>query len=751
MTIPLRSRALALRPLALSAAVATLALALVGLPAVNPHSPLPAAAADSASCTAYGDFPNVLPGSTYPSPFVYRQDAAVNAYIAGDWNVVPGAAEAEGVLVVGDDVTFSTGEGFFVGKVGVGSQVSAPAGSDMLTVGGDVAVIGAGSILDVGPVLGGNLRAGGTITPTLPSPSYTFNGGAGFSGAVAPLAPYATIPVYYSALSAELEALSTTGSTVDLGNSSEVHFVGDGTQSRQVFTVSGADLGTTIAGKDVHFDNMATDAVVVINVTGPVAEMNTWRFYVDGVELEHDTPANRIFSNWAQSVVWNFSDATDVTLGVNAQIPGSILIPSAGSTLDLRSSVNGRLFVNGDVTFGGGGSSGIELHSYGMRTCSLAPVDGTFTIDKTISDPDGVADDARDYTGTYECLDALGNLVDDGTWTLEAGESVTIPGLPSGTVCSATEDASTLTAGPSADPAYTWGPPTYSAADVTVIADDDVSVTVTNVVLHEVGALSITKALTDVDGVVDGTREFEGTYSCSDSSPAVVASGAWQLEAGDTVTVDDIPSGAVCTIAEDAATLTASPSATDPSYSWGAATYSSTGVTISTGGTASITVTNMVERGLGDLEMLKILDDPYDVVDLSRVYTGTWSCTLNSAVIESGTWSTVAGAAALTLATDLPAGTVCTLAEDAATLSAPPLAGFPQYLWLAPVITPASVTIVEGGVQRITVTNIVYDPIGDISGLAHAGTDSVRWILVGSAVAAGGILLIYVARRRRIA
>ena len=188
MTFTLRSRALAL-----SAALATLTLAFVALPAVSPDAPLSPASADSASCTGYGDFPNVLPGGIYPPSFVYRQDATVNAYIAGDWNVVPGAAEGEGVLVVGDDATFATGEGFFVGKVGVGSQVSAPAGSDMLTVGGDVAVIGAGSVLDVGPVLGGNLRAGGTITPALPSPSYTFNGGTGTAGTAG-----ATVAAFFS-------------------------------------------------------------------------------------------------------------------------------------------------------------------------------------------------------------------------------------------------------------------------------------------------------------------------------------------------------------------------------------------------------------------------------------------------------------------------------------------------------------------------------------------------------------------------
>lgn len=851
MTLTLRSRALAL-----SAAVATIALTLVALPA-TPLAPASSALADSPTCTGYADVPNVRPGSDYPFPFTYGEDTEVGTYIAGDFTVVPGAAEGEGLIVVGENASFSTGEGFFLGVVGVGSQVSAPAGSDMLTVGGNVTVSGAGSYLDIGPNKGGNLRAGGTITPALPSSSYSFNGGAGFSSQPAVLAPYAAIPTEYTALSTQLEALATTGSTVDLSDPFAVHFIGDNTQTRQVFTVSGADLGSALTtGKDIHFDNMATDAVVVINVTGTVAEMNTWRFYVDGAELIHSSATDRIFSNWAQSVVWNFVDATDVTLGVNAQIPGAILIPTTSSELNLYSSVNGRLFVNGDVNFGGGGSGGIELHNYPMRECSLAPVDGTFTIGKTVSDPDAVTLSTRTYTGTYECLDTLGALVDDGTWSLEDGGTVTISGLPAGTECTATEDAATLTADPSAtDPTYTWGSPTYSDTSVTVVAGSDVEITVTNVVLHDVGSLQITKALTDPDAVVPGTRSFTGTYSCVDSVPTVVASGTWSLAAGISTTIGGIPTGASCSIAEDASTLTAGPDSGDPSYTWGSPTYSSASVTITTGGTASLTVTNVVvhdvgsiqvdkvlvdpdavvdplraftgtisctvgtpspntwsvtaagapvvftgipagstctiaedalttapsstdssyywqpstfltpnvitvasgstatvqvlnrvSRGLGDFEMVKILDDPYDVVDLSRVYTGTWSCTFNAVVIESGTWSTVAGAAPLSLATDLPAGTTCTLAEDASTLAAPPLVGFPQYIWNTPVIAPATVTILDGGLHRITVTNIVYDPIGE---LGHAGTESMGWLLLGTGVIAGGILLVHFGRRRR--
>jgi hypothetical protein len=175
-------------------------------------------------------------------------------------------------------------------------------------------------------------------------------------------------------------------------------------------------------------------------------------------------------------------------------------------------------------------------------------------------------------------------------------------------------------------------------------------------------------------------------------------------------------------------------------------------ITVGAGTTATVQVYNEVRRALGNLEMVKVLDDPYDVVSLSRVYTGTFECRFNGTDITAapGTWSTTAGAPAIRLQSDMPAGTVCTVAEDASTLAAPPLAGFPQYVWLAPVITPASVTIADGVTSRVTVTNIVYDPI---TLLASTGTDAALPLWIGGGLLAGGLVIVLVAyvRRRRSA
>lgn len=849
------------RPLALGAAIAVAAAALVTLPAVS-LTPVPTAIADSPTCvTAIADVPNVH-GQVYGpngTQGFYGVDSEVGVYIAGNWNILNGAAEAEGTIVVGGDATFNSADYFNLGTVGLGSQVNAGAGTDMLTAGGSVAV-GTTTTLEVGNHRGGNIRAGGTITPTVPTPKIALNGGTATSGATGVLTPSAAVPTYYQGLSTTLTALPADGTVTSDANT--VTFTGTGS-SRQVFTVPGSVLGTLASPKSIDFVGIAPNALVVVNVTGTTAAMSSWGYSMNGAPLAYAAAEpDRVFSGWTQSIAWNFPTATSVTLGINGQLPGSVLIPSAGSTLDLRTSINGRLYVNGNVNFGGAGTTGLEIHNYPLRSvCAIET--GSFTITKALSDPDAVTLAGREYTGTYECVDSSGDVVAGDDWSLEDGETVTIEDLPVGSECSVIEDA--LTAAPDAgDATYSWAAPTYSSTGVTVTASAPVGITVSNVVLHDVGSISIQKTVNDADSVVDADRDFTGTWSCVDPAVAVprptVASGTWSTKAGSSDTIGGIPNGLSCSIAEDA--LSTGPSSSDATYSWAAPTYSPASGIVTTGGTVSFTVTNavnhtvgslsitktltdpdsvvtpgrlfsgsyecstagavvasgtwstsaggaayvvdniptpstcaiaetslgtapsadssyewvtptfspaasvaistgstsdvvvanVVRRGLGDLEMIKILDDPFDVVEASRVYTGTWQCTFEALPYESGTWSTTAGAAPLTLATDLPVGTVCTLAEDAATLAAPPLAGFPQYIWRAPVISPATVSILDGVVHRFTVTNTVYDPIGEVSSLAHSGTDSWLPIVIGGGTAAAGILFLWISyRRRRVA
>lgn len=478
-----------LRATAMVASASALAVAFALVPATVPTAPLPAARADVAGCTPIGDYPNPTNQRFgVPSGF-YGTDTELGTYIAGDFEVLPGSAEAEGVIVVGGDAVFNSGDYFNLGTVGVGSQVVPAAGSDMLTTGGDV-ILGTTTTLDVGNNRGGNIRAGGTFTPAETDARFTYNGGAGYPNSPAPLAPFAAETAAFAALSAELAALPADG-TVDLSTPGEVHLVGDGVSSRQIFTVPGTALGSLASQVAIHFDSIAPDAVVVVNVTGASASLGAWGFLIDGVLLDHTPTATHVFADWAQSITWNFTEATNVSLSLNTQLPGTVMVPTANSTLDLRTTINGRLYVNGDVSMGGGTSTGLEIHNYDQRTCStLGAALGALQLQKILDDPYGVVDPARVYTGVWFCT--LGNAsAGSGTWATTAGAAplTLATGLAPGTVCAASEDFTTLLAPPLAGfPQYVWLDPTVTPA-VTIAAGATSLITVTNIVHDPIDTL----------------------------------------------------------------------------------------------------------------------------------------------------------------------------------------------------------------------------------------------------------------------
>jgi choice-of-anchor A domain-containing protein len=938
---------------AFSSALALTALSLVVLPAVS-LAPAAPALADSPSCIeGFADYPN-LKGLPHHS----NTDTEVNGYFAGNFTTASGASEMEGKFVIGGAANYNSGAYFNIGSVGAGSQVTPPAMSDMLITGGNVVVGALPNEIEVGNLIGGNIVAGGTVGPL---PQISTNGGTITQNAAAPLAPYAAIPTGYQALSTTLDALADTGTvTNDAGN---VYFDGNGTDTRQVFTVAGSVLGSIGATKSMVFTNIPTNAVVIINVTGATAVVsaNVFSFSTNGTPGATINPMaaepDRVFSRFTQSLMWNFTSATTVTLGDQDQLLGSILVPTAGSALQLYTSTNGRIFVNGDVRLGGGAQTGLEIHNYPFRD-ACAVVTGSLSITKSLSDPADVVSDARHFTGTYSCVDAVPTVVASGTWSVIAGATQTVNSIPTGATCTITED--TLSAPPHpTDTSYVWGSPTYSPTSQTIGAGTTVNITATNSFTRSTGSFAITKSLTDPDSVVASGRTFTGTYSCTPLSGSAIT-GSWSVTAGATQTVTSIPTGSTCSIAEDALTvapsstdpsyiwgaptffpatvtttsgtvtitatntvtqgtgsftidktltdpdsvvatgrtftgtyscttggapvtgswsvtatstqtisgipagascsitedaLTVAPSSTDPSYAWGAPTYSPSTVGITNGGNVTITATNtvlqgsaslsvrkvltdpdsvvtpgrlftgtiscdagtpspntwgvtaggaaftftgipagatctiaedaltvrpsatdssyywepstfltpatvtlpsgstavvqvlnQVSRGLGHIDLVKVLDDPFSVVSLTRVYTGTFDCTHLSASVASGPWSTTAGAAAITLATNLPAGTVCTVAEDAATLAAPPLAGAPQYIWRAPSYAPTTITIADGVTGRFTVTNTVYDPF-DL--LAATGTDAALPLSIGGGLLGVGLLIAVIGYRRR--
>lgn len=147
----------------------------------------------------------------------------------------------------------------------------------------------------------------------------------------------------------------------------------------QVFNLKASDLTNSYKdniyrGVDFSFKNIPKDASVVVNIIGDApVEFNTgWRFWWNDVEIsrgyEEGSAVESLYSTAAQSILWNFTTAKQVTIrggmalegnkalgGTDdkwtdddpaAAMLGSIVVPD-GSFED-HVTTNGRVYVGGD-------------------------------------------------------------------------------------------------------------------------------------------------------------------------------------------------------------------------------------------------------------------------------------------------------------------------------------------------------------------------------------------------------------------
>ncbi|MEK2489028.1 choice-of-anchor A family protein [Kitasatospora purpeofusca] len=357
----------------------TLVTALVPVLALGPG------AVSAAAAPLPGGLGPCVPGScpaTYPTsinngPFTGR-DNGINVFVGGDFLVRGRAAEAEGRVVVLNAFDQAKEAGvssiYNVGIAGVGSRVPPPDGADFLTTGAGVTVASGQSLV----AEGGVVRHAGPVSGTVTGTSVTD------ANAVQP----------YTALRAQLSTASDcyarigdtprtpTGTAVNQGG--QTLFTGDGSSALQVFNV-GFDLtGPTGGQQGIVFANIPAGATILVNVTGATRVLNT---YSGGIN-DSDDPLN----GYRDHLLWNFPDATSVTLGGTGQFQGSFLIgePASQTTVTLA-GVNGRFFTTGSLTHtslatGGGGQ---EFHSYpfngDLPTCGTTPVTGEVRVLKTDS------------------------------------------------------------------------------------------------------------------------------------------------------------------------------------------------------------------------------------------------------------------------------------------------------------------------------------------------------------------------------
>lgn len=177
---------------------------------------------------------------------------------------------------------------------------------------------------------------------------------------------------------------NVSGEVTLVNNEKLITFTSDTNSPLQVFNLKASDLTNSIGDKtyrgvDFSFMNIPEDASVVVNIiddkdkSATPVEFNTgWRFWWNGKEIsrgyEEGSDVKSQYSTAAQSILWNFTTARQVTirggmalegntaLGGSdnkwtdddpaAAMLGSIVVPN-GSFED-HVTTNGRVYVGGD-------------------------------------------------------------------------------------------------------------------------------------------------------------------------------------------------------------------------------------------------------------------------------------------------------------------------------------------------------------------------------------------------------------------
>ena len=284
-------------------------------------------------------------------------DGQANVYVGGNFTLTSGA-ELEGLLVVESNATFG-GTGLYnAGVVGVGSLLTPPPMSDMILVGGDMAVT-QGRQLDVGHAIGGGVRVGGKLTA---APNAIETNGAELAsnvGKAAALGDRTALGGVIAQQSKAYAAMKTTGTaTAEYGI---LTLKGDGSKNRQVFSLTAAEVA---GASSLKYDNINSEAIVVVNVVGDVAKFNlTAMLKANGSPMDPMNIDKSAFGALTQRLLWNFPTAKDVVIGGTAQFPGSVLVADPASTTAVKvPGTNGRMWVAGNLVHDLG--TGSEIHAF---------------------------------------------------------------------------------------------------------------------------------------------------------------------------------------------------------------------------------------------------------------------------------------------------------------------------------------------------------------------------------------------------
>ncbi|MFS0695824.1 choice-of-anchor A family protein, partial [Streptomyces nitrosporeus] len=326
-----------------------------------------------------GDCPDPFPGINN-GPIAGR-DNAINLYVGNDFFVRGSAVEAEGRVVVLDDVDVdrntADGGSYFVGEAGVGSRVPPPIGADWLTAGHDITIADGQQVV----AEDGVVRYGGTLAGTVVASEVVNDPNAA--------APYTALRDQLTEASqcyARIDGQTRPATGTAVNEVFQTTFTGDGTSALQVFNVDFDMTGVGGAQQGVVFENIPAGATILVNVIGADRTINT---YSGGIDDATD-PLNA----YRERLLWNFPDATTVSLNGTGQFQGSFLIGNQASDTEVTlPGVNGRFFTTGSLTHtsAASGGGGQEFHAYpftgDLPDCgSTPPVTGDVSILKTDSE-----------------------------------------------------------------------------------------------------------------------------------------------------------------------------------------------------------------------------------------------------------------------------------------------------------------------------------------------------------------------------
>ncbi|MDO4901004.1 DUF5979 domain-containing protein [Actinomyces sp.] len=287
---------------------------------------------------------------------------------------------------------------------------------------------------------------------------------------------------------------------------------------------------------------------------------------------------------------------------------------------------------------------------------------------------------------------------------LADGETITVENIPLGQTCTVTEG--TISGG-LADGSYAWGTPTISEP-VRITTEDGSSgtVTVTNAIERVRAEVNLNKVLSGELATRFGAdNPYSGAFTCTHDGDADVT-GTWSVDgAGNAaITYDGGQAPYVdssCTPTED---LDASGAPdTDPSFSWGEPAYEA--ATVTADGTATMTVTNTVNRDMGSLTASKAVIGETNGLKDGQTFTLNATCTAPGVDGEITATATVAdGQAAVTFDREIPVGWTCAISE---TSPAQDQLKDSSYAWDMTNVSPDEVTITKDQVVEVIATNTI--------------------------------------------